>query len=374
MTNQLAQRIQCIDASGIRKVFALAADLEDPVNFSIGQPDFDVPDPLKKAAVEAIMQGFNRYSQTAGDEELRAVLRERLQDEFGWEPAPVLITSGVSGGLLLTFLSLIDPGDEVIIPDPYFVIYKHVIHMLGGKCVFVNSYPRFDLPLKGIQESITDRTKLIIVNSPCNPTGRVYPSADLAALARIAHEHDIIVMSDEIYRDFTYDVTCPSMASFYDKTLIMRGFGKAFAMTGWRLGYMAAHPCLAEALEAMTKIQQYTFVCAPSPLQRAAIAALDYDITPHVSDYHDKRDLLLEGLKDSFDITTPEGAFYAFIKAPIPSAGAFVEQAIKNNVLVIPGNVFSERDTHFRLSYAAPNEKIKEGTDILRRLAQPATS
>lgn len=369
MSSVLAQRVGSIDASGIRKVFALAADLEDPINFSIGQPDFDVPDPIKQAAIEAIEQGFNRYSQTAGDEALQTTLHQRLAQEFGWSPEPILVTSGVSGGLLLAFLALIDPGDEVIIPDPYFVIYKHVIHMLGGKCVFVNSYPNFDLPLQGIQDAITDRTKLIVVNAPCNPTGRVYPAGDLAALARIAAAREIIVMSDEIYRDFTYDGICPSMASFYERTLLLRGFGKAYAMTGWRLGYAAVHPCLKDLLEAMIKIQQYTFVCAPVPFQRAALAALDYDISPYVQDYRAKRDLLISGLSSHFSIPTPDGAFYAFIEVPKGTGTQFVSRAIENNVLVIPGNVFSEQDTHFRLSYAARQERIQAGTEVLCRLA-----
>jgi aspartate aminotransferase/aminotransferase len=257
----------------------------------------------------------------------------------------------------------------VIIPDPYFVIYKHIIHMLGGKCVFVDSYPSFDLPLEGIQEAITERTKLIIINSPCNPTGRVYPAADLAALARIAAQRNIIVMSDEIYRDFTYDGSCPSMASFYERTLLLRGFGKAYAMTGWRLGYATVHPCLTDLLEAMIKIQQYTFVCAPVPFQRAAIAALDYDITPYVQDYKQKRDRLLAGLEPRFSVVKPEGAFYAFVPAPHGTSSDFVAQAIQNNVLVIPGRVFSEKDSHFRLSYAAPLDKIKAGTEVLCRLA-----
>ncbi len=370
MTTPLAQRTQQIDASGIRKVFALAAELDDPVNFSIGQPDFDVPEPIKQAAVEAILNGCNRYAQTAGEESLREAIRDQMHEELGWQPAPALITSGVSGGLLLAFLALIDPGDEVIIPDPYFVIYKHIIHMLGGQCVFVNSYPDFGLPLQGIRDSITARTKLIIVNSPGNPTGCLYPASDLAALADIASAREIIVMSDEIYRDFTYDGTCPSMAACYDRTLTLRGFSKAYAMTGWRMGYVAAHPCLAEVLEAMTMIQQYTFVCAPTPFQHAALTAMTLDMTAYVTAYRKKRDCLLQGLAQAFDVTPPGGAFYAFVKSPRGSATEFVKEAIASNVLVIPGNVFSEQDTHFRISFAATHEKIQQGAEILCRLAR----
>jgi len=308
MGKYVADRTSKVDASGIRKVFALAARLKDPVNFSIGQPDFD-------------------------------------------------------------FMALINPGDEVIIPDPYFVIYKHLVNMLGGRCVFVDSYPDFELPVDKISDSITEKTKLIIVNSPCNPTGVVYSQDRIKALAEVAAQRDIIVLMDEIYEKFCYDGDCASIANYYDKTLLLRGFSKSYGMPGWRLAYVAAHESLAGVVEEMTKIQQYTFVCAPTPFQKAAIAALDYDVSDLVDAYRKKRDLIYEGLKDKFELTRPSGAFYAFVKAPGGSATRFVEKAIENNVLIIPGNVFSEKDTHFRISYATSDNKIRQGVEILGRLA-----
>ena len=369
MKEIIADRTKLIDASGIRKVFALAAELKDPVNFSIGQPDFDVPDALKDEAIKAIKAGQNKYSQTAGDNLLKGKIAERVTNEFGWANPAVLVTSGVSGALLLAFMTLINPGDEVIIPDPYFVIYKHLVNMLGGKCVFVDSYSDFKLPVEKIAEAITARTKLIILNSPCNPTGVVYSEEQIKALAGAAAKKDILVMTDEIYERFCYDGDCPSIAHHYDGTLLLRGFSKSYAMTGWRLGYVAAHESLRDVVEEMTKIQQYTFVCAPTPFQKAAIAALDYDVSNLVDTYRKKRDLLYEGLKDKFELIKPGGAFYAFVKAPSGSGTEFVEKAIANNVLVIPGNVFSEKDTHFRISYATSDEKIQEGIEILRKLA-----
>ena len=369
MKNIIADRAYKIDASGIRKVFALAASLDNPVNFSIGQPDFDVPEQLKEEAIKSIREGFNKYSQTAGDAILQQKISEQIQSEFGWQNPSVLITSGVSGGILLTFLALINPDDEVIILDPYFVIYKHIINMLGGKCVFVDSYPNFRLPVEKIAESITDKTKIIIVNSPCNPTGVVYSEQEIKSLAKVATEKDIIVMTDEIYEKFCYESQCPSIAKYYKKTLLLRGFGKAYAMTGWRLGYAAVNESLRDLMEMMIKIQQYTFVCAPTPFQKAAIAALDYNISEFVNSYRKKRDLIYEGLKQNFELVKPEGAFYAFVKAPDGStATKFVEKAIANNLLIIPGNVFSEKDTHFRISYAASDEKIQQGVEILRNL------
>jgi aspartate aminotransferase len=385
MKKIIADRSRRIDASGIRKVFALASSLKDPVNFSIGQPDFDVPEKLKDEAINAIRHGINKYSQTAGNDVLLKKISNYVQNETGWKNPSVLVSSGVSGGLLLAFLALVNPGDEVIIPDPYFVIYKHIVNMVGGKCVFVDCYPNFRLPVEkrdsdlvtrvsnlratihgSIAEAITEKTKIIILNSPCNPTGIVYTQNEIEALAKVAREKDIIVLSDEIYESFSYDSPCPSIAKCYEKTLLMRGFSKAYAMTGWRLGYVAANEILREVIEQMIKIQQYTFVCAPAPFQVAAAAAMDYDVSEFVEQYRKKRDLLYNGLKEKFELVKPEGAFYAFVKAPDSiSASEFVSKAIANNVLIIPGNVFSEKDTHFRISYATSDEKIRRGMEIL---------
>jgi aspartate aminotransferase/aminotransferase len=262
MKEIIAKRVKLIDSSGIRKVFALAAELKDPVNFSIGQPDFDVPDALKDEAIKAIKAGQNKYSQTEGDSLLREKISGQVKEEFGWARPAVLVTSGVSGGLLLAFMALVNPGDEVIIPDPYFVMYKHLVNMLGGACVFVDSYPDFKLPVESIADSITDKTKLIILNSPCNPTGLVYSQQQIKALAKIAAKKDVVILTDEIYEKFCYGDKCTSIGNYYDKALVLRGFSKPYAMTGWRLGYVASGESLRNVVEEMTKIQQYTFVCA----------------------------------------------------------------------------------------------------------------
>ncbi len=369
MKNILADRTKLIDSSGIRKVFTLAASLEDPVNFSIGQPDFDVPEELKQEAINAIISGRNKYSQTAGDNILREKLARRVKNSLPWPDPAILVTSGVSGGLLLAFLTLVNPGDEVIVPEPYFVMYKHLVNMLGGKCVFIDTYPDFRLPVDKIASAVTEKTKMIILNSPCNPTGVVYSENEIKAVAELAAEKDILVISDEIYEQFCYDAEPDSIAKYHKKTLLLKGFSKAYAMTGWRLGYIAADKSLKYLVEEMTKIQQYTFVCAPTPFQQAAIAALDYDVTAFVDAYRKKRDLIHTGLKDSFELVKPGGAFYAFVKAPGVSATEFVEKAIAKNLLIIPGSVFSEQDTHFRISYATSDEKILEGVEILKSIA-----
>ncbi|ARN57904.1 pyridoxal phosphate-dependent aminotransferase [Sedimentisphaera salicampi] len=368
MNNFLSQRSSMIDASGIRKVFDLAAQLKDPINFSIGLPDFDVPEKIKTAAADAIEQGKNRYSLTAGIPELREKISREVCSMYGWDNADTLVASGVSGGLLLTFLATIDPGDEVIVPDPYFVIYKHIINVLGGKCVYLDTYPDFQIDPEKLEDKITDRTKIIILNSPSNPTGAVYSEECVKAVAEIANRRDILIMSDEIYDKFSYSGRCPSAADYSENTILMKGFSKSYAMTGWRMAYVSVQEKLKGLLNEMTKFQQYTFVCAPTPFQYAALEAMDCDISDKVASYARKRDMLFEGLKGKFEITKPEGAFYMFPKAPGMSGSEFVEKAIENNVLIIPGSVFSEKDTHFRISYATSDEKIKQGIDILNSI------
>jgi len=363
----LSDRVRRIDASGIRRVFDLAATLKDPINFSIGQPDFDVPELVKDAAIEAILAGHNRYTVTQGIPELNAAIRTMLKDRKAFEPDATLITSAVSGGLTLAFLATLNPGDEVVIPDPYFVIYKHLATLCGAKAVFLDTYPDFRLRREALAPLLSPRTKLIVVNSPCNPTGAVYSADELRMVAELARERDILVLSDETYEAFVYDGPYVSMASIHPQTLLLSGFSKTHAMTGWRLGY-AAGP--GELIAAMTKLQQYTFVCAPSFAQRAAIVALGVDTSPLIAAYAAKRDALYNGLRDAgYEVEKPQGSFYVFPRVPWGTDMAFVEQAIRNNLLIIPGSVFSERATHFRIAYPVADATIERGLEVLRRLA-----
>lgn len=371
MKNYLANRTKLIDASGIRKVFALGATLKDPINFSIGQPEFDVPDTIKDAAIEAIRNGYNRYSQTAGEDAVLEQIRLKAKAETGWDKPQVMLTNGVSGGLLLAFMALINPGDEVIVPDPYFVMYKHLVRMLGGTCVFVDTYPDFKLPVEKIAAAVTDRTKLILLNSPCNPTGEVYTEDQIKAIAEIARKHDIILLSDEIYDMFCYESKSLCIGHYYDKTVLLKGFSKTYGMTGWRLGYAACSEAMAPLMESMLMIQQYTFVCAPTPFQLALPVAMEQDMHSYIETYRNKRDALYDGLKKTFKLHKPGGAFYMFVEKPQRYATAtdFVKDAIAHNVLIIPGNVFSERDSHFRMCYTTTEDKIRQGAEVLCRLA-----
>ncbi len=365
----ISARALGVDASGIRKVFDLAARMKDPINLSIGLPDFDVPEPVKAAAIAAIGAGHNRYTQTQGIAPLRERLRRDLSAEMGRDVGDVLITSGVSGGLLLAILAVINPGDEAIFLDPYFVMYKHVMTMAGGKSVIVDSYPDFRFYADRVEKAITSRSKMLILNSPSNPTGVVMSAAEVAAAVELAKKHDLLILSDEIYEPFLYDAPrgLASAAKIYDRTILMRGFSKSHAMTGWRLGY-AAGP--EEIISQMTKLQQYTFVCPPTPLQHAALVALDVSMTDAVAAYRRKRDIICQGLEKKFGLVKPQGAFYVFPAAPKGStASDFVARAIEKNVLIIPGNVFSERDTNFRISYATIDEKLRQGVEILNELA-----
>jgi aspartate aminotransferase/aminotransferase len=362
----LAERMGQIDSSGIRKVFALAAKMKDPVNLSIGQPDYDVDDAVKAVAIGQIRAGFNAYTQTWGTEELRNAVGEYYASQFGVSLANIMITSGVSGGLFLSLLATVNPGDEVVFADPYFVMYKHLVRLLGGVPVPVDTYPAFKLTPEAVEAAVTPKTKLLILNSPSNPTGVSLDHTELQALAAVARKHGLLVISDEIYESLSYDGPPASMAGCYENTLLLNGLSKSAGMTGWRVGF-AAGP--EEVIQAMNTLQQYTFVCAPSFAQQAAVEALRADMTPKIEAYRKKRDLVYEGLKAFTGVTKPSGAFYIFPEAPGGDGDAFVRAAIENNLLVIPGSVFSDRKSHFRISFAAPDAQIQRGLEIMKRIA-----
>jgi aspartate aminotransferase len=366
----ISQRALGVDASGIRKVFDLAAKMKDPINLSIGQPDFDVPEPAKQAAIQAIQQGNNRYTQTQGIAPLRQRLRSDLSAEMGRDVGEVLIASGVSGSLFLAILSLINPGDEAVFLDPYFVMYKHLLTLAGGRAAPVDTYPDFRFDAGRVEKAITPRTKLLMLNSPSNPTGVVMTEQEVRDAVDLARRHDLIIISDEIYEPFLYDSgdRLPSPARHYENTILMRGFSKSHAMTGWRLAYCCGP---AEIIAQMTKLQQYTFVCAPAPFQHGALRALDLPIAETRDAYRRKRDIVHGALAEKFEVVRPEGAFYILPRAPRGMTGTeFATRAVENNVLIIPGNVFSERDTHFRISYATTDEKLVQGCEILCKLAE----
>jgi len=368
MNSWIADRTASFDSSGIRKVFDLAAKMKNPINLSIGLPDFDVPDEIKQACVDAIYSGKNAYSQTQGIAPLRERLSQEIAAAYPGSSRDLLITSGTSGGLVLAMLAMVNPGDEVIFFDPYFVMYPALVKLAGGVPVAIDTYPDFRMSADRVAAAITPQTKMILVNSPANPSGITASESDLRAIAKLAADKGIALVSDEIYSRFQYDEPFVSPALFNEQTIVIDGFSKSHAMTGWRVGYVHGP---AEVVAAMTKLQQFTFVCAPQPAQWAALRAMDVDLSHHINAYREKRDMIVDGLRGRYELTTPGGAFYAFPKAPAHynSATAFVEQAIANELLIIPGKIFSAHDTHFRISYAASNETLQRGLEVLQTLA-----
>lgn len=355
-----------IDASGIRKVFDLAATMTDPVNLSIGQPHFDTPQPIKDAIIKAVDDGRNAYSQSQGIKPLLGKIQKSVDSAYQHDDRQVFVTSGTSGGLMLALSALVNPGDEVIAFDPWFVMYKHLTTQAGGIYKSIDTYPDFRIPIEKVREAITDRTKVIIFNSPSNPTGHVASEEEVKALAELAAEHDIALLSDEIYREFCYDEEFVSPAKYNDQTIVIDGFSKSHSMTGWRVGWCHGPEHI---IQQMIKLQQFTFVCAPHPMQWAANVAWDYDISDRVAEYKQKRDFMISELEDLYEIHGAGGAFYLFVKAPWGTGTEFVKKAIENNLLIIPGNVFSSEDTHFRISYAATDETLQKGVEILKKIA-----
>lgn len=373
---EFADRTSTISASGIRKMFNLIQTMPEAVNLTIGQADFDVPAEIKRAAAEAIAAGRNKYTVTEGIPALRERIARELAETRGMKvnpafadaPNDILVTCGVSGGLVLAFLCLLQHGDEILLPDPHFVMYRHLVSLCGATPVYYDTYPDFHPKREVIEPLITGATRHILVNSPSNPTGAVYSAAEIEMLAKLAGEHNLTIFSDEIYDTFVYDEESPhiSPATRHKDTIVFGGFSKSMAMPGWRIGY-AAGP--ADIIEKMMTLQQFTFVCAPSFAQHAAVAGFDVDMRPFIEDYHKKRDMVYEGLRENFEISRPGGSFYFFPASPWESAEDFIKAAFDRQVVVIPGAAFSMRNTHFRLSFAVGDEDLKRGIDILNEIA-----
>ena len=246
-------------------------------------------------------------------------------------------------------------------------MYPHVITLAAGRSVMVDTYPDFRINVDKVRAALTPRTKMMILNSPGNPTGVLHSPEELRELANLAKEHGILLLSDEIYSAFCHDGPCRSPAEWNEDVLVLDGFSKSHGMTGWRLGYAHGPRRL---IHEMIKLQQFTFVCAPSMVQHAGIVAWDVDYSSHVADYRQKRDRLYEGLKSRYELVKPAGAFYMFPKAPWGTGGEFVTEAIRNNLLIIPGNTFSRRDSHFRLSFSVDDATLDRGLEILDKLSR----
>jgi aspartate aminotransferase/aminotransferase len=369
----LADRVRRIEPSGIRRIFELMTTMEDPINLSIGQPHYDPPEALVEAACAAIRAGKNRYTVTQGLPELNERLLCETEAAYGRRPESCLLTAGVSGGLMLTFLCLLDPGDEILLPDPGFMMYRHLATLCGAEVRFYDLYPkgprgRFTIDPAEIASLVNRKTKIVFLNSPSNPTGGVLTRAELEQVCALANRTGAFVVSDEIYEMFVYGDDYASPVSFAERCIQLGGFSKTYGVPGWRMGW-ATGP--AKVLEAMKTLQQFSFVCAPAPFQYAILeTALDLDLSPKLEEYRKKRDLVASRLHPVYGLAPPEGSFYAFPQLPPGVTGEqFLQAALQKKLLVVPGRSFSQRDTHFRLSFAADDATLLRGLDALNELA-----
>ncbi|MGB3965929.1 MAG: pyridoxal phosphate-dependent aminotransferase [Planctomycetota bacterium] len=363
-----------IEPSGIRRIFELMATMEDPINLSIGQPHYDPPPELIEAACRALRSGKNRYTITQGLPELNARILADTAARHGVTPETCLLTAGVSGGLVLTFLCLLEPGDEILLPDPYFVMYRHLAALCGATVRYYDLYPkggrgRFAVDLAEIERLCSARTKIVFVNSPSNPTGGVLTRAEIEGLCQIANRAGAFVVSDEIYDLFCYVDDHASPVQYAERCIQLGGFSKSYGIPGWRMGY-ATGP--VAVLEAMKTLQQFSFVCAPAPFQYALLEAMpQIDLAPYREQYRKKRDLVARELHPVYGLAPPEGSFYAFPCLPPGADGpTFLQAALAQKLLIVPGKSFSARDSHFRLSFAAEDEQLQKGIAVLNDLAR----
>ncbi len=380
MRNFVSQRVQGIPPSGIRKFFDIAATMDDVISLGIGEPDFVTPDPILEAGIRSLHAGQTHYTSNSGILEVRQALSAHLNRLYGVRYDPeteVLITVGVSEALYLALNAILDPGDEVIVPEPCFVAYVPEIVLAGGKAVTIATHVEHDFQVTAtaIGAAITERTKAILLSYPNNPTGAVMSRERLMEIAKLAERHDLLVISDEIYDQLVYGVqhTCfASLPGMRERTITLGGFSKDYAMTGWRIGYAAASP---EVLAAMRKIHQYTIMSAPTMAQVAALKALE-EGAPYVeemrAEYDRRRRLIVSGLNQlGLETFEPHGAFYAFpsIAASGMDETTFAEKLLtEERVAMVPGTAFGGSGAGFvRASYATAYEKIEEALERIAR-------
>ena len=369
----ISKRVQSIPPSGIRRFFDIAATMTDVISLGIGEPDFITPPRVRQAGIRSIDKGETKYTSNAGTLELRRALSDHLAKRYHVRYDPndeLLITVGVSEALACAMLALIDPGDEVVIPEPCFVAYKPSVMLAGGTPVVVATRVEDDFKVTGleIERAVTPRTKALLIGYPNNPTGAVMTRDRLLEVARVAEENNLLVFSDEIYDRLVYGIehVCfASLSDMRDRTILLGGLSKDYAMTGWRVGYAAAS---AEILAAINKVHQYVIMSAPTMGQAAALEGLLYaedDVQAMVREYDQRRQTIVAGF-NTIGLPTfePRGAFYAFpdIRVTGLSSEEFVERLlVEERVAVIPGNAFGACGEGFvRAVYAASMANIEE--------------
>lgn len=380
MRNFVSSRVRDIPPSGIRRFFDIAATMDDVISLGVGEPDFVTPQPFLQAGIDSLLEGHTHYTSNSGILELRQALSEHLNRLYGVSYDPeneIVITVGVSEALYLVMTAILDPGDEVIVPEPCFVSYTPEVVLAGGVAKTIPTFVADDFQVTGaaIEAAVTTRTKAILIGYPNNPTGAVMSRERMLEIAALAEKHDLLVISDEIYDQLVYGVQHVCFAALLgmrDRTVTLGGFSKDYAMTGWRIGYAAAP---ADLLAAMRTIHQYTIMSAPTTAQIAAMAALKEGqpyVEQMVGEYDRRRRLIVDGL-NQLGLATfePRGAFYAFpsIAASGLSDEDFAEKLLQEEqVAVVPGSAFGTSGAGFvRCCYATAYEKIEEALERIER-------
>ncbi|MCL2679527.1 MAG: aminotransferase class I/II-fold pyridoxal phosphate-dependent enzyme [Dehalococcoidia bacterium] len=379
----VSQRVGALAPSGIRKFFDLLASMDDVISLGVGEPDYATPWRIRESAIYSLEKGRTMYTSNLGMPELRMELAKHLERTYGLKydtDTEILITVGVSEALDLVMRAVIDPNDEVVMQTPCYVAYPAAVLLSGGRPVQIATSEKnnFELAPADIEAAVTPRTKAILSGYPSNPTGAVMPREKLASIAGIADKHDLLVISDEIYARLVYGMehTCfASLPGMQERTILLGGFSKAYAMTGWRIGY-AAGP--REVIAAMTKIHQYTVMCAPTMAQVAALEALkggEESVREMVADYNRRRLMFVKGLRDiGFSCFEPKGAFYAFPNIGITgmTSEEFAEKLLQEEkVAVVPGTAFGEcGEGYVRCCYATAMPELEEALARIKRFVE----
>jgi Aspartate/tyrosine/aromatic aminotransferase len=370
----ISSRVRHIPESATMKIADIAAKLrsegQDIISFSLGEPDFETPENIKRAAKTALDRGETHYTQGSGIPELREAIAEKLKNDNNLDvsPADVLVTTGAKQAIFEAICTLIDEGDEVLLLDPAWVSYSAIVKFAGGKPVMVPVSEQDGYVPVDLQSHMTRDTKLLILNSPCNPTGAVYGKNAIKAAAETAEDHGVFVLSDEVYEKIIYGAKHHSIGNLIpDRTITINGFSKAYAMTGWRLGYATAP---APILQGMLKIQQHSVSNATSFAQRAGVEALRGDqgaVRAMVAEFKKRRDIMIDGLrKMEIECALPRGAFYAFAKVSQFGNSVEVTEKLLRDALVAvtPGSAFGPNgEGYVRLSYATCRQNIEDGID-----------
>ena len=379
----LSARVRAIKPSGIRKFFDIAAAMPDVISLGVGEPDFVTPERISQAGIAAIQAGMTHYTSNYGSIELREALSAYLQRRYGvlWNPkTEIMVTVGVSEAIDATLRAVIDPGDEVIIPDPGYVAYEADVTLSGGVVIPVETRvdDEFEIKAAAIEAVLTPRSKVILLGNPNNPTGAVIARAELEKIAELAQRYDLLVISDEVYSRLVYGeehVSIAALPGMKSRVALVDGFSKAYAMTGWRVGYVCAD---AHLLEAILKVHQYTIMCAPTMSQAAALEAITHgedDVLAMVASYNERRSLIVNGFNSiGLPCYEPRGAFYAFpsIAATGLTSDEFAERLLRERqVAVVPGAAFGAAGEGFiRCTYCAAREKIEQAIERMGRFVQ----